>query len=132
MPRIPKPARTLELIGAFKRNPQRARTDVKGKAGIGPYRPGASDPASVYSELVAVAPPDALTNADAPALRILAEQLALCNGDARGVSAAKLTAIMTLLNRFGFTPHGRAQLSMPVATPDDETNHNPWRKFTDA
>jgi hypothetical protein len=125
MPRPRKSAAALALSGAFVKHPERARPDVVAAGEIGRWRAGSSDPAAVWRELAQIAPRGVLTAADRPGLQLLALLIAGVRADPSKLTAAKATAIVTLLGRFGMTPQSRAQIPAPPA----EEESNPFIEF---
>lgn len=111
MARPRKPTNVLELKGAFKKNPQRARKDAET---VGPL----SDPPPhlggaelhAWREIAEHAPLDVLTDSDRIALELAANLLAQFRLDPLDFPATKLVRLEALLGKFGMTPADRAKV----------------------
>lgn len=115
-----KPAAKLELAGAFKKNPARARRDVAAVGKIGRWpRAASTDPAIVWGEICRSAPPGLLKAADSLAVELAVRLIVQMRADAEGLTAAKATAIANLLDRLGLTPRARTQIDAPAAPPKE-------------
>ncbi len=114
MARPRKSAQLLAMSGAFRKNPNRKRQPVTASGDIGAWSDGATDPATIWAELVANAPDDVLTAADRPALELVVRLIAQARSDPAGFSAGKGTLLVATLGKLGMTAHGRAQLNAPT------------------
>jgi phage terminase small subunit len=116
MARPRKPTAVLELTGAFKKDPQRARNDEPVPTG----KPG--DPPDYLGEVAAgiwhemVLHGFWLTDADKFLLEIAARHMADFR---RGVCDPKIIAqLITVLNKLGFGPAERSKIKAPGAKED--------------
>jgi hypothetical protein len=124
MPRPRKPTASLELVGAFAKNPKRRRKDAKTKGPIGDPPP--SLPLqfhAVWFELIDAAPLDILTHADRPFLA------SFCRWTHRERTAEKWTAadaaaLAWFYVRAGMTPVDRSRVHST-----GEKAANPFAKF---
>lgn len=121
MARPPKPTAVLELVGAYKKNPQRKRkNEPKPVAGIGRFSDGPTDLASIWDEIVAQTVPGVMTLSDRVALEIVCRLLAEIRLKPDEISVGKATALCNLLGRFGLTPADRAKVTVPEEELEDE------------
>ena len=111
MARPRKPTNVLELSGAFKQNPQRARKDADT---VGPLT---SAPAHLngavlhaWNELAKYAPVDVLTDSDRISLELAAHLLAQFRENPVEFPGNKLVRLEALLGKFGMTPADRAKV----------------------
>ena len=125
MARPRKPTEILELSGGFDRHPERRRSiGPKSAQAIGdPPDDFEPDEAACWHEFLANHPPGVLTGADRwtleHACRLHAKSRRL-----RGLAAAELGQLRTLLTELGATPASRSKISAP---PSDATEAvNPW------
>lgn len=118
MARPRKPTNVLELKGAFKKNPQRARKDAET---VGPL----SEPPAhlggaalhAWNEIAQHAPLDVLTDSDRIALEVAANLLAQFREDPVDFPATKLVRLEALLGKFGMTPADRAKVGSKPERP---------------
>ena len=131
MPAQRIPTQVLELSGAFKKNPQRKRTGEPVPSGpIGPPHSSLNaDEIAAYNELVSLAPPNVLTNADGWSVELAARIMAaIRKGD--NVRASEQATLVTLLGKLGMNPSDRSRLTTP---PDESCNtDDPWASFAQA
>lgn len=113
MARPRKPTAVLELSGAFKHDPQRARPDEP----VPTERPGDAPEylgevaGSIWDEMVREG--FWLTSADAFLLEIAAKYLAMFRA---GIAEPKHSAqLITVLNKLGFGPAERSKIKAPGA-----------------
>lgn len=125
MSRPRTPTTVLDMRGAFKANPARKRPDEPRPTGELGDPPAHLDGATLaaWNELVAMAPPGVLTNADRWAVEIAAGLMAeYRKGEMLPAGVGHLRSI---LGRMGLTPADRAALSIP----QPEKTENKWAKF---
>lgn len=111
MARPRTPTNVLDARGAFKKHPERARTDAQTAGPLG--RPPAHVKGEVlkaWKEICKSAPLDVLTVSDRLALELAANLLAQFRTDAVDFPAAKLVRLEALLGKFGMTPADRAKV----------------------
>lgn len=115
MPQPRKPASTLAVVGAYKKNPARQHVDVAAQGAIGRWQEGSTDPATVWDELCGIAPRGVLRSADRPALEMAVRLLVRSRADPASLTPARVTALTGLLGKLGLTPAGRLALSIPAS-----------------
>jgi hypothetical protein len=125
MPRPRKPTATLELVGAFRKDPKRRRKDPATKGPIGEPPPSLPlELHAVWHELIDAAPLDVRTHADRPFLA------SFCRWAHRERTAAKWTAadaaaLAWFYVRAGMTPADRSRVHSTA-----EKAANPFAKFS--
>lgn len=121
MARPSKPTAVLELVGAYKKNPQRKRkNEPKPTEGIGAFVEGSTVLSEVWDEVVRQVVPGVLTISDRLALELVCRLLAEIRLKPDEISVGKVTALANLLGRFGLTPADRAKVTIPEAEEEDE------------
>lgn len=121
MARPSKPTAVLELVGAFKKNPQRKRVnEPRPTAGIGKFTDGPTTVPEIWDEIVAQTVPGVMTISDRVALEIVCRLLAEIRINPNDISVGKATALCNLLGRFGLTPADRAKVTVPEKEKGDE------------
>lgn len=121
MGRPAKPTAVLELVGAYKKNPQRKRKhEPKPAQGIGKFIEGPTDLSSIWDEVVAQTVPGVMTMSDRIALEMVCRLMAEIRIKPDEISVGKVTALCNLLGRFGLTPADRAKVSVPEEEKEDE------------
>lgn len=111
MARPRKPTNVLELNGAFKKDPQRARKDAEPAGeltGAPPHINGAV--LHAWNEITRYAPRDVLTESDRLSIELAANLLAQFREDPIEFTAAKLVRLEALLGKFGMTPADRSKV----------------------
>lgn len=111
MARPRKPTNVLELTGAFKKNPQRARKDAEtaGPLSSAPAHLGGAA-LHAWNEIAQHAPLDVLTDSDRIALELAAHLLAQFRDNPVDFPSTKLVRLEALLGKFGMTPADRAKV----------------------
>lgn len=121
MARPHKPTKVLELVGAYKQNPQRKRkNEPKPTEGIGAFVEGSTVLSEVWDEVVRQVVPGVLTISDRLALELVCRLLAEIRLKPDEISVGKVTALANLLGRFGLTPADRAKVTVPEVEEEDE------------
>lgn len=121
MARPSKPTAVLELVGAYKKNPQRKRkNEPKPTQGIGTFSEGPTSLTEIWDEVVAQVVPGVLTISDRLALELVCRLLAEIRMHPEEISVGKVTALCNLLGRFGLTPADRAKITIPEEEKEDE------------
>lgn len=121
MGRPAKPTAVLELVGAYKKNPQRKRkSEPKPAQGIGKFIEGPVDLSSIWDEVVAQTVPGVMTMSDRLALEMVCRLMAEIRSKPDEISVGKVTALCNLLGRFGLTPADRAKVTVPEEEKEDE------------
>ena len=121
-----KPTETLELTGAFKKNPQRKRTSPKSSEPIGdPPQTLSIQSQACWHELVGLAAPGVMTGADRIALEILSVLLAQFREDPMEFGPPRLLRMEQLLAKFGMTPADRSRIHEAA----EEKEENPFAGF---
>ena len=113
MARPRKPTAQLELVGAFKKNPQRSRGNepVSNEDVLLPPFPLDDDAMEAWEFLVAHSAPGVLTGMDSAFLAITARCLgAVWKGDVNVTDSAKVGA---MLGKLGMTPSERSRVVVP-------------------
>lgn len=126
MSRPRTPTQTLELQGAFKKNPQRTRVDPASAGDIGePPSYFNESQRYAWNEVVEIAPRGVLTAAD----RLLVEMTARLQVEFRyGVmDAQEMGRLMACYAKLGLGPVDRAKLA--VAPEKKKTGPNPLAEF---
>lgn len=126
MARPRTPTNVLEMRGAFKKNPQRARVDeppAEGDVGPMPASFNAVQKAA-WEDVIAYCHTGVLCRADSLAVEMAAVLLAEFRTNPGDMPAAKLARLDSLLGRFGMTPADRSKVS------SQNTQHaNPFNRF---
>lgn len=123
MPRPRKPTETLELAGAFKKDPQRKRPiGPKSEAPLG-EPPGyfADDEATVWAEVQNIVPPGVLTGADRFVVELLSRLVAKFRRD--WLTGAEMSQMTWCCSHLGMTPTDRSKITVQQekeASPFDE------------
>lgn len=121
MARPRTPTNVLELRGAYKKDPQRKRkNEPKPAAGIGKFSDGPVDLPEIWDEVVAQTVPGVMTVSDRIALEALCRLIADIRNNPAELSVGKITAMVSLLGRFGLTPADRSKVTIPEEKPEDE------------
>ena len=121
-----KPSHLHELSGAWKKNPQRRRTnEPQPTAGIGPC-PAHCDEAvrDAWDELVDQIAPGVLTCQDRLPLEILATLLIEFRTKGADMSAARFNGMRVLCGQFGLSPSERGRVEVP-----DQHAANPFGRI---
>lgn len=101
----------LDARGAFKKHPERARTDAQTAGPLGkPPSHIAGEVLKAWKEIEKSAPLQVLTESDRLALEVAANLLAQFRLDPVEFPAAKLVRLEALLGKFGMTPADRAKV----------------------
>jgi len=112
MARPRKPTNVLELTGAFKKNPDRAREDAQTVGALSAPPTHLNGGAlHAWNEIAGCAPLDVLTDSDRLALEIAAQLLFQFRTDPVEFPATKLVRLEALLGKFGMTPADRAKVA---------------------
>ncbi len=129
MPARRKSLSRLALTGSLKKNPgryaDRASAPALGPIGYCPKFLSAPERA-IWRYIVKVAPPGALTSADAFTVELAAKLMHRVRTDA-AAKASEVAVLISLLGKLGLTPADRAKLDLPASAPTDETD--PWSQF---
>jgi hypothetical protein len=115
MPAHRKPTNVLELAGAFRKDPQRRRSDPTPAGPIGPppkQRP--LDFPAAWRYLVKCTPPGVLADRDRVWLEVAAHLLVQFRADPANMHPAKLSRLTSCLSALGLSP---ADASRVVAAP---------------
>lgn len=111
MARPRKPTNVLELTGAFKKNPQRTRTDAESAGELSAAPPHINGAVlNAWNEITRYAPRDVLTESDRLSIELAANLLAQFRDDPIEFTAAKLVRLEALLGKFGMTPADRSKV----------------------
>ena len=121
MARPKKPTAILQLVGAYKKNPQRKpKNEPKPTLGIGKFEEGSAVIADIWDEVVSQVVPGVLTISDRLALELVCRLLAEIRLRPEEISVGKVTALCNLLGRFGLTPADRSKVALPEQETKDE------------
>lgn len=118
---------TLELIGAFKKNPQRARKDEPKPAGSFPKTPPrhlSDAEKKMWKEIVKAVPTGVLTSSDVLTVEIVAKLYSEFRTEGVKMPAALITRMAAEMGKLGLSPSDRAKLSV-----DKEPEKNPFDDF---
>jgi hypothetical protein len=114
MPTPRKSAKLLTIGGAYEANPKRSRRDIEAKGDIGRWAAAPrTDPAAVWAELVAQAPPGLLTSADRAAMEVAVRLVVELRTDPNKFSAARGSLLISLLGKLGCLPAARVSMALP-------------------
>lgn len=111
-----KPSNILELSGAFKHNPNRARPNEPKPEGTLNLRAPVHMTQGMkkcWKEIVKVAPAGVLTSADGPLVEMACALLAEFRSDPMDMPIARMARLHALLRSMGMDPSGRASLVVP-------------------
>lgn len=135
MPRPRKPTATLELTGAFKKNPQRAAArkgepKPSGPLGAPPDYLSETERAC-WNELSELSPAGVLTNADRPLVELGSRLWAKIREDGiggkYGVTVGEIAQYKDCLIRMGLTPVDRSKINL---APNEEQK-NEFEEFAE-
>lgn len=105
------PTNVLDARGSFKKHPERQREDAEAAGALGePPEYFSDEQLGTWSELIAAAPRDVITESDRFALELAAVMLAQFRNDPAEFPATKLVRLEALLGKFGMTPADRARI----------------------
>jgi len=113
MGRPAKPTKVLELNGAFKKNPNRRRDNEPcptGDIGDPPKSLRRKALKDIWWEMVDLAPPGVLTNADRIHLEIICHLLGELRKDPVNFQVTKLTRLEAMLGKLGLNPSDRSKV----------------------
>lgn len=126
MARPRTPTKVLELRGAFKKHPERARQDAEAVGELTDPPPHISGAVlGAWKEIAKYAPRDVLTDSDRLSIELAANLLAQFRQDPVEFTAAKLMRLEALLGKFGMTPSDRAK----VGGKSDKPKSNPFAEL---
>jgi hypothetical protein len=121
MARPRTPTKILELRGAFKAHPNRARPNEPTPMGpIGTFIQGPTDIGLIWNEIVSHTAPGVLTVSDRLALELVCRLMAEIRLKPDEIAVGKVVALSNLLGKFGMIPADRAKLLVPDTDVDDE------------
>jgi len=104
-------AAVLELKGAFKKDPQRAREDAKVNKPIGePPKSLSPFQLKIWKEIVGKIPAGIAGDADESIVEMVVILFAEFRENAKEFTAAKYGILHRLLSDLGMTPQGRAKI----------------------
>jgi hypothetical protein len=121
MARPRKPTAILELSGAFKHDPQRARGDEPqptGGLGAPPEYMKQTERAA-WRELAEVASPGVLTNADRWLVELACRLMARLRDPGTHLSTGESNQLLLCLTRMGMTPADRNRIHVDPAKTED-------------
>lgn len=116
------PSKILELRGAFNKHPDRRRGgEPKPKADIGPAPAHLNEAqAALWDEMVGIALPGVLGDADRWMLEIAVCLMADYRQQPETFTAARVTQLISCLSRLGMTPADRSKVSaLPQGSRDE-------------
>ena len=106
----------LELRGAFRKDPQRARPhepEVTAPFVLDPPAHLSAEAAACWREIAGIAPAGVLTAADVVVVEMLADLLAEYRCAPSAMASSKLGHMRQMLRSLGLDPSGRASLVVP-------------------
>jgi hypothetical protein len=119
------PTKILELRGALKAHPNRARPNEPKPAGaIGAFTEGPTGLSEIWDEIVGQAAAGVLTVSDRLALELICRLIAEIRLKPDEIAVGKVAALCNLLGRFGLTPADRSKVLVLDASIPDE-----WADF---
>ena len=111
MARPRTPTNVLDARGAFRKHPERKRTDAQTVGPLGrPPSHVKGEVLKAWKEIAKSAPLEVLTASDKLALELAANLLAQFRLNPIEFPAAKLVRLEALLGKFGMTPADRAKV----------------------
>lgn len=115
MARPRTPTNILELKGAFKKNPQRARkAEPVPTGGIGPApKRMTKRQQEAWDEVVTNCPAGVMGNSDRIALEVVVVRIAAYQDSTELPPVQEATFIFNALGRFGMTPSDRSKIIVP-------------------
>lgn len=121
MPAVRKPTNVLELTGAFKRNPNRARVDPPTHKPIGkPPKLGPITFQQAWRTIVASAPPGVLRDdRDRIWVEVAAHLLVQFRADPAAMPPQKLARLTSCLSALGLSPADASRVTAEKVKPDD-------------
>ena len=119
------PTKILELKGAFKRHPERKRTNEPRPAGkIGnPPKHFSRELKAAWREIVKLTPEGVLTSADRIHLEVMSHLLVEFRANPEGFSAAKLTRLDAMFSKVGLNPCDRSKVVIPGPNKHNDFNN---------
>lgn len=112
MARPRTPTNVLNARGAFRKHPERKRSDPEPSAPLSAPPDHLNDTArECWAEIAEAAPVDVLTESDRIAIEIAAQLLAHFRQDPAEFPSTKLLRLEVLLGKFGMTPADRSRVS---------------------
>lgn len=108
------PTKVIEMRGAFRKNPNRKRTDpqVKGPIGNAPKHLSAKEK-KIWDEVVENAPVGVLTSADRIALEEMCSLIYERRYDLASMPCSKRNLLRSYVGVFGMTPGDRSRVNVP-------------------
>lgn len=115
-----KPTATLEMSGAFVKNPNRQRTgEPDSGRGIGPAPEHMTpEQAAIWDEIVGDLAPGLLKSSDRQVFGWLVTLVTEFRRDPEGFGGRKWMVMVSLSGRFGMTPVDRSRLCVPAKSDD--------------
>ena len=113
-----KPTKVLQLSGAFRKNPNRARIDPDTEALKAPPKHLSDSQRQIWADIVRAAPKGVITEADRFSLEILCTLVDQFRTKPADMLAAKLVRLDVLLGKFGLTPSDRSKVAAPARKTD--------------
>lgn len=117
MARNRTPSNVLQMSGANKKHPERAKTrkhEPMPKAGIGPApKQWDEQLRKVWDEIVGITPAGVLGDSDRIALELAVHLLVEYRENPKGFTTSRFAPLVSLLSRFGLTPADRTRISVP-------------------
>jgi len=113
MGRPRKPTAVLELTGAFRKNPQRKRTEPPATGPLGvPPEHFTGEQAVVWHELAAVCPPGVLTRADRVLVEIAVVLMLRFRKQGTYMRRGYFNLLVSVLSRMGMSPADRSRVGI--------------------
>jgi len=126
MARPRTPTNVLELRGAFKKDPQRKRSEPETVGTLTDAPDYLDDEVrAIWAEFVKCAPIGVMTESDRLSLEIACHLMREFRQNPVEFTAAKIGRLQALLGSFGMTPADRAKL----ATPSKANEENPFESL---
>lgn len=127
MPKPRKSAAEAERTGAWKKHPERRRTEPKPSGALGEPPAWLTEPErDAWNELVGEAHKDVLTAGDRTILALAAEMLADFKVNRVNWTAAQRAQLRYVLGELGLTPAARSKVTPGEKKPSE---NDPFEKF---
>jgi hypothetical protein len=113
MGRPRKPTAVLELTGAFRKNPQRKRTEPPTTGPLGdPPKHFTPEQTAVWHELAAACPPGVLTRSDRLIVEIAVVLMLRVRNQRAHMRRGELNVLISVLSRMGMSPADRSRVGI--------------------
>jgi hypothetical protein len=116
MGRPRKPTAVLELTGAFRKDPQRKRTEPPTTGPLGdPPEHFTAEQDAMWHELASVCPPGVLTRSDRCLVEIAVVLMLQFRKQGAHMSSSDFNQLVSVLSRMGMRPADRSRVGIVIA-----------------